>query len=1079
LKVLLQLIVGVSLALGLLQTSVAQMEPVALVVKETAGVFDENGNELRKIEPGVVVKKVAEKGDLSEVEFFYLHLRSKTLFMPTKSLRPCDHADVAKTKENFNSVLLQVRKLRNDSFEKAGAGKWAESLELIEQVHALMNGLVGETSEYTLFDLKLCVERATHAGQLNKAQRYAETMLSDTEIAFGDDSLYTGMALNVLGLVEYRLANFELAASLIQKAIAVHEKADGPRTLDTLEVRCDLGFVYFEQGKLDEAQKVFQDVLEIVLQVDPNDQLRATCQFNLAAISAQRSDFRTARSLLQQAMFKFEETTSDRKIAEPKPVRNLWESMDRLVGVMLSLGEYQDALHFSRYLLEGKLKIWGPEHLTVGREYESIAAVEALFTDAFTGIEHYEQAIKIYDLNTGKQNLDSARVQTKLANLQILLGRFDEAKVNLSQAIKSVEAKLGSTSARLVAPLTALGMAHLGVHELPQAIEVLSRALVIAQTEYGAQHPLTVETQRALGIGYVAAGQWDQAIQQIDQTKRNEHDFIWSTLPYCDWRQQEIYFRENSRANMESDLGWVEHAAKHPALVEQTLEWILNYKSVATEIRGTQQRMLNQQVDAQNQADVQKLLKLKQEIAKIQMTDSSKLTNQYMDSMLQQERELLDRVTKDVNFSLSVPDWITVSEFRKSIPADSVYLEIARFTDQPLTGEIPQKPDAHYGIWIVWPDDKKPIEFFKISSCANFDRDLAALLMLIRSLDGSRAERALQIGLQSFFQDHLQTCFSQIADVKQVVICPDTTMWLVPWSALMVDSKQFMVERHAVTLCMSGRDLQRAPSPGTARKSVIVADPDFDHAFSKVQRRRQVLLEDVQADRLSGTRLEAKLIAPAIENYTGSSPVVVMDQDANETKIKLLNNPQVLTFATHGFFLAKNPVVSRVHSKATYQTLKEMGLYVEDPLTQCGLMLAGCNQGYSGDDKSILNDGVLTGIEILNLKLNNTELVVLSACETGLGKVTVGEGIAGLRQSFHMAGAKTVVSSIWPVPDRETALLMAVFYDGLAKGNSKGTALQAGQMAIINAYREQRKFPHPALWAAFNLTESGKLSDNN
>jgi CHAT domain-containing protein len=293
-------------------------------------------------------------------------------------------------------------------------------------------------------------------------------------------------------------------------------------------------------------------------------------------------------------------------------------------------------------------------------------------------------------------------------------------------------------------------------------------------------------------------------------------------------------------------------------------------------------------------------------------------------------------------------------------------------------------------------------------------------------------------------------------------LAPDGDLTRLPFEALPTGGGRRLIDDFRLSYLGVGRDLLRfgAKTPEEPARPLVISDPDFDLSPTSasgpadpVPRQRSRALDgSLCFNPLPGTRTEGEHLAArlGVDAWCGD----------NALKGRLCSSApaRILHIATHGFFLE-----DQAHDlELAHAGLGRLSHALENPLLRSGLALAGANTWLRNQPlPPEAEDGLLTAADVSGLDLLATELVVLSACDTGLGTVQVGEGVLGLRRAFVLAGAKTLVMSLWKVPDQQTQELMEDFYQRLLAGEARADALRGAQLAM------KERYPEPLHWGAF------------
>jgi CHAT domain-containing protein len=314
-----------------------------------------------------------------------------------------------------------------------------------------------------------------------------------------------------------------------------------------------------------------------------------------------------------------------------------------------------------------------------------------------------------------------------------------------------------------------------------------------------------------------------------------------------------------------------------------------------------------------------------------------------------------------------------------------------------------------------------------------------------------------------------------LGQTTNVFLAPDGALNLLPFAALADETGRYLIERYSFSYLTSGRDLLRLEIKQPNKQSaLVVANPDFgeDAKAGTAQERILKYRPGVKAA-ADGSVPLSEFYFPPLQGTAGEASALKMmmadaklltQAQATETALKQVSSPRILHIATHGFFLEGQPSPTGEGRLLRPTGITSTNNRTENPLLRSGLALAGANLQKGGDGE----DGILTAQEAAGLDLWGTKLVVLSACDTGVGEVKTGEGVYGLRRALVLAGSETQVMSLWPVSDAGTRDLMIGYYKRLLTGEGRTQALRQTQLEMLNRKdRGSPNYSHPYFWASF------------
>jgi CHAT domain-containing protein/Flp pilus assembly protein TadD len=908
-------------------------------------------------------------------------------------------------------------------------------------------------------------------GYYSKAEPAYKELVKIKARLLGKDHPDYATMLNNLAILYYYMGEYVKAEPYYLEALAIRKKVLGEEHPDYATSLDNLGALYAAVEEFEKAEQLYKEALEIRKKIVPEtDPDYITSLNNLGSLYLSTGEYAKAEPLYLQAV-----SIRKRTVGEEHP--EYATSLNNLGALYLAIGQYEKAATLFTQSMTIRKKVLGENHPSYLVSTNNLSQVYAATGRYREAISLCQQTVAIRKKILGEEHPDYATSLNNLGVLYAETGEYAKGEPFCAQAAAIRKKIMGAGHSDYAASLNNLALIYKGMGQYKKAEPLFIQANGIYRVSEGEQSTKYTISLDNLAILYMTTGEYARAepLSILSSTKTLEH--ITSTFAVLSEKEKGNYLSSKESVTEISNNILYHYPQASPALRTNNFNLQLALKSLSL---ADTKNMINAVRNSKDSA-IKKLFSN-------WMAGKNYLAKQYSLPVSKRDPDLLQIEAKTEEFEKELSRRsihfrnqqsaisVSVTDVQKNMQEDEAAIEFVSFSlyNKQWTDSV------IYAACILRKNDAAPVfvplfeerQLQRLYDSAGRSATMAAKTFY-RGLIVK--ENASTITGESLYKLIWQPLEPYLSGIKKISYSPAGKLYGIAFHALKVDSNTLLMDKYQLQQYTSTRQiaLDVAGNPATKPGSIVLfgdAAFDMDSAQIVKQRVSGVVSSRAPASRgnngswpaLPGTATEVKKIGTLFTQQKLTARIYTQ-AEASEGRLKTIpgNSPPILHIATHGFFL---PAPGNSRKKEIFDQQNSYAA-AEDPLLRSGLILAGGNYAWKGRATiEGAEDGIVTAYEISQLNLSNTELVVLSACETALGDVKGNEGVFGLQRGFKMAGVKKMIVSLWQVPDKETAELMTSFYDYWIKGKSIDAA-------FYQAQTEMRKKYDPFYWAAFVLIE--------
>lgn len=946
-------------------------------------------------------------------------------------------------------------------------GKFVEAENLLLKALTNIKEVSGENNPNYASCLTNLASLYLDEGDYLKVEPLYLKALNIRKEVLGEKHPLYATSMNNLGMLYIIEGRYSEAVPLLTNALSIRKEVLGEKNIDYTIYLVNLGTAYFYQGKYTQAEPLLLKSLAIKREILGEKTLKyASGLSDLAELYKVQAKYSEAEVLIQKALSIKKENLGEKN-----------SDYATSLGILASL--YSEQGYFSKaepLLIKVstiKKEVLGDKHPGYATAISNLATLY-LAQEKYSEVEPlYLKVLTIIKEALGENHPSYAGSLNNLAQLYSNQGKYSKAEEIFLQSIALLKDNLRNKNANYATILRNLAVLYFYQDKFSKAELLLLEVLEIQKEFLGDNHPDYISTLEQLALIYIklelngnASIYFEKYIKakQIrlayDIYNLSETELL-DYVKYTEDRFSSTFAFLNDFSNLYPEL-------KINLFVSELL-----FKNLSLRNQEQIKIAIQKRGNSLLQSKYEQFLFNKRQQVKLMELPLEKRVSSY-ESLTEEteklEKELAKESTTFADLKKSMT--ITFGQIKDNLKKDQILVNIISYQNYKKSAT----DSIIYGAFVTGKDFKAP-EFIPLFE----EKQFALLLEKNKNQqDSARIDKQyLDKAISDLFLKPLER---ELEGVSTIYLSPSGLGHQINFAALPVNGKQTLGNKYKLHILSSPAELIDYSSAkfekGDNLELLLYGDIDYDkaNAGTKTDTLKLENLEETKAlqtrsgitefSYLKGSKKEVEQIQ-IMGAQSGFKTTLLNDRSATEESIKKLDGittPFILHLATHGFFFP-DPIKEAPKDIFDLEGKSKIYKASDDPMMRAGLLFSGANKYWGKTiENATTEDGILTAREISNLDLSACQLVVLSACETGLGEVKGSEGVFGLQRAFKMAGVKNIIMSLWKVPDIQTSELFEIFYDECFAGKSIHEAFQTAQSKMKAKYT-------PYYWAGFVLLE--------